>query len=83
VFFGEYLTVDAPRSYDWTFMFEIPGGEAGGPESHTLTEVEGGTLVRSVGHFGSPEAIEGALATGMVEGAIETWDRLEALLTER
>jgi hypothetical protein len=32
--------------------------------------------------MGSPEVIDGALATGMVAGAIETWDRLEALLTE-
>ena len=82
VFFGEYLTVDPPRGFEWTFMFEVPGGELGGPETHTLSEVEGGTLVRTSGHFDSPEAIEGALATGMAEGAIETWDRLEALLTE-
>jgi hypothetical protein len=32
--------------------------------------------------MGSPEIIEGALATGMVGGAIETWDRLEALLAK-
>jgi hypothetical protein len=30
--------------------------------------------------MGSAEVIEAALATGMAEGAIETWDRLEALL---
>jgi hypothetical protein len=30
--------------------------------------------------MGSAEAIEGALATGMVKGAIETWDRLESLV---
>jgi uncharacterized protein YndB with AHSA1/START domain len=81
-FFGEYLGVDAPRSFEWTFMFDLSGGAVGGPESHSFDEVDGGTLVRSVGHFGSPEAIEGALATGMVEGALEAWDRLEALLTE-
>lgn len=32
--------------------------------------------------MGSPEAIDGALAIGMVGGAIETWDRLEALLAK-
>ena len=42
----------------------------------------GKTRVISVGHMGSPEALEGALSTGMVEGALETWDRLEALLAE-
>jgi uncharacterized protein YndB with AHSA1/START domain len=83
-FYGEYLTVDAPKAYSWTFLFDVEGvGPMGGPEDHTLTEVPGGTLLRSVGHMGSPEAIDGALASGMVEGALETWDRLEALLTER
>jgi hypothetical protein len=32
--------------------------------------------------MGTPEILEGALATGMVGGAIETWDRLAALLTQ-
>jgi hypothetical protein len=32
--------------------------------------------------MGSEEVLEGALATGMVGSAIETWDRLEALLAE-
>jgi hypothetical protein len=30
--------------------------------------------------MGSAEAIEGALGSGMVEGAVGAWDRLEALL---
>ena len=83
VFFGEYLSVDPPEGYRWTFMFELEGGGAlGGPETYTFEEVDGRTRVITTGHMGAPEAIEGALATGMVEGAIETWDRLEALLAE-
>jgi uncharacterized protein YndB with AHSA1/START domain len=82
-FYGEYLEVDPPRGFKWTFMFDVEGvGPMGGPESHTFEEVGGRTKVTSVGHMGSPEAIEGALATGMARGAIETWDRLEALLAE-
>ena len=81
VFFGEYLALDPPASYRWTFMFEVDGGAPmGGPETYTFTEVDDRTTVTAVGHMGTPEAIDGALATGMVEGAIETWDRLEALL---
>jgi hypothetical protein len=38
--------------------------------------------MRAVSHMGSAEAIEAALATGMTEGAIETWDRLDALLAQ-
>ena len=83
-FYGEYLEVDPPRGYKWTFMFDVEGvGPMGGPETFTLEEIDGKTKVRSVGHMGSPEVLEGALATGMVGGAIETWDRLAALLADR
>jgi uncharacterized protein YndB with AHSA1/START domain len=82
-FYGEYLEVTPPAGFKWTFMFDVEGvGPQGGPETFTLEEVDGATKVTSVGHMGSPEAIEAALATGMVGGAIETWDRLEALLTK-
>lgn len=54
-----------------------------GPETFLFFEVvDGRTKVTSIGHMGSAEAIESALASGMVGGAIETWDRLEALLAE-
>ena len=82
-FFVEYLTIDPPARFEWTFMFDVPGlGAQGGPETHTFEDVDGKTLVRSVGHLGSPEMIEGALGSGMAKGAIETWDRLESMLAE-
>jgi uncharacterized protein YndB with AHSA1/START domain len=80
-FYGEYLKIDPPKGFEWTFMFDVEGlGPQGGPETFTFEEVGGKTKVRSVAHMGSVEAIDGALSTGMVAGAIETWDRLEALL---
>jgi uncharacterized protein YndB with AHSA1/START domain len=83
VFYGEYLEVDPPNGFKWTFMFDVEGvGPQGGAETFTLEEVGGKTKVTSIGHFDSVESIDGALATGMVGGAIETWDRLEALLAE-
>ena len=82
-FYGEYLEVDPPEGYKWTFMFDVEGvGPEGGPETHTLRGRRREDQGQSVGHMGSPEALEGALSTGMAEGAIETWDRLEALLAE-
>ena len=82
-FYGEYLEVRPPEQLRWTFLFDVEGlGEQGGPETHTFEEIEGKTRVVSRGHFGSVDEIDGALATGMVAGAIETWDRLEALLAE-
>jgi uncharacterized protein YndB with AHSA1/START domain len=81
VFYGEYLEVDPPERFSWTFMFDVDGvGPQGGPETHTFEDLGGRTRIRSVGHMGSADIIEGALETGMVAGAIETWDRLEALL---
>jgi uncharacterized protein YndB with AHSA1/START domain len=82
-FYGEYLEVDPPRRFRWTFMFDVEGvGPMGGPETYLFEEVDGKTKVTSVGHMGSVEVLEGALSTGMVAGALETWDRLAALLAE-
>jgi uncharacterized protein YndB with AHSA1/START domain len=84
VFFGEYLEVTPPETLRWTFLFDVDGlGPQGGPETMRFEDLgDGRTKVISIGHMGSAEVIEAALATGMAEGAIETWDRLEALLAE-
>jgi uncharacterized protein YndB with AHSA1/START domain len=80
-FFGEYLEVTPPERLRWTFMFDVDGlGPQGGPETFTFEDIAGRTKIVSRGHFGSVEAIEGALATGMIKGAIETWDRLASEL---
>ena len=82
-FYGEYLEVDPPRRYKRTVLFEVEGmGDQGGPETFTFDEVDGKTKVTAVSHFGSVAEMEGALATGMITGAIETWDRLEAQLAK-
>jgi uncharacterized protein YndB with AHSA1/START domain len=82
-FFGEYLEVDPPRGYKWTFMFDVDGmGPMGGPETYAFEDLGGRTKVVSIGHMGSVEVLEGALSTGMVPGAIETWDRLAQWLAE-
>lgn len=80
-FFGEYLDIDRPEGFRWTFMFDVDGvGPMGGPETFRFEDLGGRTRVTSTGHMGSSEAIDGALASGMVKGALETWDRLAALL---
>lgn len=83
-FYGEYLEIVPPEKIRWTFMFDVEGvGPQGGPETLTLEDLGGRTLMRAVSHMGSAEIIDESLATGMIQGAIETWDRLEALLAER
>jgi uncharacterized protein YndB with AHSA1/START domain len=82
-FYGDYLEVDPPRGFTWTFMFDVEGvGPMGGPETYRFEEVDGRTKVTSIGHMGSVDVLEGALSTGMVAGGLETWDRLADLLAE-
>ena len=79
-FYGEYLEIVPPERIRWTFMFDVEGvGPQGGPETLTLDDAGGKTLMRAISHMGSAEVIDAALATGMMQGAIETWDGLETL----
>lgn len=82
-FYGEYLEITPIDGYRWTFLFDVEGvGPMGGPETFRLDDLGGRTRVTNVSHMGSAEAIDAALSTGMVKGALETWDRLEAALAE-
>jgi uncharacterized protein YndB with AHSA1/START domain len=82
-FHGEYLEIEPPERFTWTFLFDVPGlGDQGGPETFTFEDLDGRTKVKSTSHFGSAEEIEGALAGGMISGAVETWDRFAAMLAE-
>jgi uncharacterized protein YndB with AHSA1/START domain len=84
VFYGVYLEITPPERFRWTFLFDVEGlGEQGGPETFTFEDVAGWTKVTARSDLGSIEALEGALATGMIGGAISAWDRLEQVLTDR
>jgi hypothetical protein len=48
-----------------TFVFEAVGDK---------------TKVTSRSHFASIDELEGTLATGMIGGGVETWDRFAAML---
>jgi uncharacterized protein YndB with AHSA1/START domain len=78
-FKGEYLEVVPPERLVHTEVFDVEPFNSGGPAVVTLTldALDGRTKLTSRSRFPSAEALEGALATGMVGGAIETWDRLE------
>ena len=78
-FSGEYLEVEPPSRLVNTELFDVPPFNEGEPAivTQVLEEVDGRTKLTSTSRFPSAEALEGALATGMVGGAIESWDRLE------
>jgi uncharacterized protein YndB with AHSA1/START domain len=76
-FYGEYLEVTPPERFRWTFLFDVEGlGPQGGPETHTFEDLGDRTRLRSIAQFDSMGSMEGALATGLVSGALEMWDRL-------
>jgi uncharacterized protein YndB with AHSA1/START domain len=77
-FSGEYLEIVPFERIVHTEMFDVEPFNQGEPAVVTVTleTVEGGTRLTSRSRFPSVEALEGALATGMTGGAIESWDRL-------
>ena len=82
-FYGEYLEIEEPARFRWTFLFDVLGvGPQGGPETHSFEDLGDRTVVRSVGEMGSAAEIEAAVAIGMIEGGLELWDRLATLLAE-
>jgi len=87
-FQGEFLEVEAPRRLAHTQIFD-PGdgggsmGEGGtATVSLTLSEIEGVTTVTTHVDYGSPEARDGALGTGMTDGMEMSYQGLDRLLQE-
>jgi uncharacterized protein YndB with AHSA1/START domain len=81
-FKGVYHEITAPARLVATECFDEPG--LGSPEwltTLTLEENDGETTMKSRILYKSPEARDGHLASGMKEGAAESFDRLEAHLT--
>jgi uncharacterized protein YndB with AHSA1/START domain len=82
VFYGEYLSITPPEGFEWTFMFDVEGsdGRRTAPDPHQFLRTSAGRPRSSrSGTWDRPRSLLGALATGMTEGAIETWDRLAAV----
>ncbi len=76
-FKGEYLEVDPPSRSVRTFIFDVPGfDDRSAVETMVLDDLGGRTKVTARTRFPSVEDLEGALATGMIGGALQSYDRL-------
>ncbi len=79
-FTGEYLEVVPPERLVRTEIFDVPPfNDPGGAAVETLTFEDlgdGRTRLVSRSRFPSAEALDGALATGMIRGALESYDRI-------
>lgn len=78
-FRGEFREIVPPERIVWTFEYEGAPGQIA-VETLTFEEDEGKTTLKAVSDSGSKEARDAMLESGMLEGAEETWDRLEEYL---
>jgi uncharacterized protein YndB with AHSA1/START domain len=82
-FKGEYLEVVPPERLVQTFIVDVdPFRDQAAITTLTLEDIGGRTKLTSHDRFPSADVLEGALSTGMVRGAIETWDRLAVELAK-
>ena len=80
-FRGEYRDIQAPNRIVQTFEFEgMPGHVC--EETLELTEEDGKTTVTSVTRFDTKDDRDGMLASGMSEGAGQSYDALAAYLAK-
>lgn len=81
-FHGTYREVIAPEKLVYSFLFgDMPEGD--GFVEITLVEKDGVTELRDRGVFSSKEERDAIIATGMEEGARETYERLAELVATR
>ena len=81
-FHGTYREVVAPEKLVYSFLFgDMPEGD--GFVEITLVEKDGVTELRDRSVFNSKEERDAIIATGMEEGARETYERLSQLITTR
>lgn len=76
-FKGEYLEVVPPERIVQTQIFDVPGfDDRAAVNTMTLEDLGGRTRLVARSRFPSVEDLQGALATGMIGGALQTYDRL-------
>ena len=76
-FKGEYLEVVSPERIVQTFIVDVPGmADHVGLETMNLEDLGARTKLVAKSVFTSAEELEGTLATGMIGGALDTYDRL-------
>jgi uncharacterized protein YndB with AHSA1/START domain len=78
-FRGEFREIAPPEKIVWTFEWEgMPGHVS--VETLTLEARDGKTLLKATSVFDSAEDRDGMVQSGMEEGMIETYERLDEYL---
>ena len=78
-FKGEFREIVRPERIVWTFEWEgVPGHVS--VQTVEFEEQDGKTVITSTAVFDSKEDRDGMLQSGMEEGAVETYERLDEYL---
>jgi uncharacterized protein YndB with AHSA1/START domain len=81
-FNGEYREVVSPERLSYTFEFEgMPGHVL--LETLTFEDLNGKTKITTTSVFETLEDLEGMIASGMEEGANDSWERFAELLAKQ
>jgi uncharacterized protein YndB with AHSA1/START domain len=80
VFNGVYQEVIPPERLTYTFEFEPMAGHISTDTLEFEALPDGKTRITARTTFENLEDLEGMLQSGMEDGAVESWDRLEELL---
>lgn len=76
-FKGEYLEVVPPERLVQTQIFDVPGfDDRAAISTMTLEDLGGRTKIVVRSQFPTVEDLQGALAAGMIHGALDSYDRL-------
>lgn len=90
-FFGEFKEVDAPAKLTYDQCFAPGEGDIGGAMPvdnftmirNTFTEKSGITTLVTLMDFGSKEARDAAVSTGMTDGMETSYERLDTMFAEQ
>ncbi|HEY3248515.1 MAG TPA: SRPBCC family protein [bacterium] len=82
-FHGVFKAIEPPKLISQTFNYEGFPGEHESLDTLTLEDLGGGkTKVTAVTTFATLEDLDGMVGSGMESGAVESWDRLAALVEQ-
>jgi uncharacterized protein YndB with AHSA1/START domain len=77
-FRGEFREIRRPERLTWTFVFDTPPyNQHEAVETIVFSEEDGRTTITVTSVYPSVEIRDAVVASGMAEGADESWDRLE------
>ncbi|BCJ48965.1 hypothetical protein Asp14428_04400 [Actinoplanes sp. NBRC 14428] len=80
-FRGEFLEIEAPDTFTWTFEYEPMAGQVC-VDRYVFTEQDGRTTVTSTTTFSSQADRDGMVASGAAAGAEQSYAALDAYLVK-